>query len=73
MIALARKRVKLIRKVVSEICGHSAFEKKLIELLKQSKGNKLKKVYKLAKKSLGTHKRALRKRNELQEIVSHHH
>jgi hypothetical protein len=38
--------------------------------LKQSKANANKKAYKLAKKSLGTHKRALKKKNELSEFLS---
>lgn len=69
---IARKRVSVIRKVIHEICGHSPYERKIMELLKQSKANTQKKAYKLAKKSLGTHKRALRKRNELQDAVARH-
>ena len=41
-----------------------------MELLKQSKANAGKKAYKLAKKSLGTHKRAQRKKAELTEFLS---
>jgi large subunit ribosomal protein L36e len=62
----------VIRKVIREICGHTPYEKKIMELLKQSKANAQKKAYKLAKKSLGNHKRALRKRNELQDAVARH-
>ena len=69
---IARKRVAVIRQVIHEICGHKPYERKIMELLKQSKANTQKKAYKLAKKSLGTHKRALRKRNELQEAVQRH-
>lgn len=72
ILNIARKRVSVIRKVVHEICGHSPYERKIMELLKQSKANTQKKAYKLAKKSLGTHKRALRKRNELQDAVNRH-
>lgn len=68
-----RKRVTLIRKVVKEITGKSAYEKKIIELLKQKKANSSKKAYKLAKKSLGTHKRALKKRSELTEFLARGH
>jgi large subunit ribosomal protein L36e len=68
-----RKRVTLIRKVVREITGKSPYEKKIIELLKQKKANSNKKAYKLAKKSLGTHKRAQRKRTELNEYLSRAH
>jgi hypothetical protein len=38
--------------------------------LKQSKANASKKAYKLAKRTLGTHKRAQRKKNELAEYIS---
>lgn len=65
-----RKRVSLIRKVIKEICGKSSYEKKIIELLKQKKANSNKKAYKLAKKSLGTHKRAIKKRTELTEYLA---
>jgi large subunit ribosomal protein L36e len=65
-----RKRVNLIRKVVAEIAGRSPYERKIIELLKQKKANSNKKAYKMAKRSLGTHKRAQKKRNELTDFIS---
>ncbi|MCQ2819493.1 MAG: 60S ribosomal protein L36 [archaeon] len=43
-----------------------------MELLKQSRANTQKKAYKMAKKSLGTHKRALKKRSELEDAVKRH-
>ena len=43
-----------------------------MEMLKQSKQSAQKKAYKLAKRCLGTHRRALKKRNELQNAVAHH-
>jgi large subunit ribosomal protein L36e len=70
LLTLARKRVQLIRRVISEITGRSNYERKIIELLKQSKANANKKAYKLAKKRLGTHKRALKKKNELSEFLA---
>jgi large subunit ribosomal protein L36e len=67
-----RKRISVIRKVVHEITGHAPYERKAMEILKQSKANGQKLAYKLLKKSLGTHRRALRKREELQTAVAHH-
>jgi large subunit ribosomal protein L36e len=67
-----RKRMKIVRSIVHEISGHAPYERKIMELLKQNKRITDKKAYKLAKKSLGTHKRALRKRNELKDAVAHH-
>ena len=43
-----------------------------MEILKQSKANSQKMAYKVLKKALGTHRRALRKREELQNAVAHH-
>ena len=68
-----RKRVTLIRKVVKEITGKAPYERKIMELLKQKKANSAKKAYKLAKKSLGTHKRATKKRSELNEYLARAH
>ena len=57
----------------SLVCeGCSIFVRKVMEILKQSKANSQKMAYKLLKKSLGTHRRALRKREELQTAVAHH-
>ena len=67
-----RKRISVIRKIVHEITGHAPFERKVMEILKQSKANSQKMAYKLLKKALGTHRRALRKREELQNAVAHH-
>ena len=67
-----RKRLSVVRKIIHEITGHAPYERKIIEMLRQSKQSAQKKAYKLAKKCLGTHRRAIRKRNELQEAVAHH-
>ena len=67
-----RKRVPVIRKIVHEITGHAPYERKVMEILKQSKTNSQKLAYKLLKGSLGVHRRALRKREELRSAVAHH-
>ena len=67
-----RKRMHVIRKIIHEMCGHSPYERKVMEMLKQSKPTAQKKAYQMAKKALGTHKRAIKKRSELQEAVAHH-
>ena len=69
-IILARKRVTVIRRVISELVGKSPFEKKIIEVIKLRHSNSNKKAYKIAKKRLGTHKRALKKREQLIEFVN---
>ena len=65
-----RKRVQVIRKVISELVGKSPYEKKIIEVLKLKQSNSNKKAYKLAKKRLGSHKRAIKKREELTDFVN---
>ncbi len=67
-----RKRLSVVRKVVHEITGHAPYERKVMEVLKQSKAKGPKLAYKLLKRALGTHRRALRKREELQTAVAHH-
>ena len=65
-----RKRVSQIRRVITEITGRNPYEKKIIELIRQGKAAAGKKAYKIAKRYLGTHRRAARKRNELTEFVN---
>ena len=60
----------MIRKVISELVGKSPYEKKIIEVLKLKQSNSNKKAYKLAKKRLGSHKRAIKKREELTDFVN---
>ena len=56
------KRTKVIRQVVAEVSGVSGYEKRIIELLKAGSLKDTKKALKVAKKSLGTHRRAKVKR-----------
>merc|ERR1712099_50599 len=57
------KRVKIIREVIREVAGFSPYERRVMELLKV---NKDKRALKFCKKRLGTHRRAKRKREEMQ-------
>lgn len=61
-------RVRTIRAIIREVCGLNPFEKRMIDVLKVGAGNPEKKIYKIAKKKLGTHHRALRKREELKAL-----
>jgi hypothetical protein len=70
LIIIARKRVSVIRRVISELVGRSPYEKKIMEVLKLRQANSNKKAYKLAKKRLGSHKRAIKKREELVEVIN---
>jgi len=60
------KRVKFVRSLIREVVGFSPYEKRIQELLKVGKD---KRALKLAKKKLGTHLRAKRKREDMNAAV----
>ncbi|KAF7999230.1 hypothetical protein OXX80_004419 [Metschnikowia pulcherrima] len=60
-------RAAFVRSIVSEVSGLAPYERRLIELLRNASEKRAKK---LAKKRLGTHKRALRKVEEMNKIIA---
>jgi large subunit ribosomal protein L36e len=54
------------RAVMAEVAGYSPYERRIIELLRIGKD---KRALKFAKKRLGTHLRAKRKRDQLTEAL----
>lgn len=61
------QRTKFVRDIVREVSGLAPYERRVIELLRNSKDKKAKK---LAKKRLGTFLRAKRKVDELSGIIT---
>ncbi|CDF33510.1 60S ribosomal protein L36 [Chondrus crispus] len=59
-------RGEVVRQVMKEVVGFSPYEKRIIELLRIGKD---KRALKFAKKRLGTHIRAKRKREEMSEAL----
>ncbi|KAF8195822.1 ribosomal protein L36e [Mycena galopus ATCC 62051] len=59
-------KTKFVRNVVREVAGFSAYERRVMELLRNSKD---KKARKLTKKRLGTLLRSKRKLEELQSVI----
>ncbi|KAK5076802.1 ribosomal protein L36 [Lithohypha guttulata] len=61
------KRTAFVRDIVKEVAGLAPYERRVIELLRNSKD---KRARKLAKKRLGTLGRAKRKVDELQDVIA---
>ncbi|KAJ7068334.1 60S ribosomal protein L36 [Mycena amicta] len=59
-------KTKFVRSVVREVAGFSAYERRVMELLRNSKD---KKARKLTKKRLGTLLRSKRKLEELSAVI----
>ncbi|CAI4230494.1 unnamed protein product [Auanema sp. JU1783] len=60
------KKNKVVRDLVREITGFAPYEKRVLEMLRISKD---KRALKFLKKRIGTHLRAKKKREELQNII----
>ncbi|EGP86191.1 unnamed protein product [Zymoseptoria tritici ST99CH_1A5] len=61
------KRTAFVRDVVKEVAGLAPYERRVIELLRNSKD---KRARKLAKKRLGTFGRAKRKVDEMTNVIA---
>ncbi|EME39696.1 hypothetical protein DOTSEDRAFT_75371 [Dothistroma septosporum NZE10] len=61
------KRTAFVRDVVKEVSGLAPYERRVIELLRNSKD---KRARKLAKKRLGTFGRAKRKVDEMTKVIA---
>ncbi|GKV30009.1 hypothetical protein SLEP1_g38878 [Rubroshorea leprosula] len=60
------KRVNFVRGLIREVVGFALYERRITELLKVGKD---KRALKVAKRKLGTHKRAKKKREEMSNVL----
>jgi large subunit ribosomal protein L36e len=63
------KRVTLVREVIREVVGLAPYERKMIEMIRTGVAIKEKKAVKLARRRLGTQRRAQHKRDEINDII----
>jgi large subunit ribosomal protein L36e len=64
------KRTGMIRALVSEVVGMSPYERRMLDMLKTGGASADKRMYKYAKRRLGSHKRALKKREQVKDAYA---
>ena len=59
------ERYHTAKEIAREVTGLAPYEKRILDVLKAGTGNVEKRMYKMSKKRLGTHRRAIKKRDEI--------
>jgi large subunit ribosomal protein L36e len=57
-----------VRSIVREVAGLSPYERRILDMIKTGGAGSEKRVYKFAKRRLGSHKRALQKREDIKAV-----
>mmetsp|Transcript_2581 Transcript_2581/g.4758 ORF Transcript_2581/g.4758 Transcript_2581/m.4758 type:complete len:107 (-) Transcript_2581:99-419(-) len=65
---VATKRTIMCREIAREVVGLAPYERRILDMIKTGGSSADKRVYKFAKRRLGSHKRALAKREDIKEV-----
>lgn len=65
----ASKRSLAVREIIREVAGFSPLEKKMMELIRTGVAAKEKKAVKHARAKLGTHRRAILRRDAINDMI----
>ena len=63
-------RTKMVKSIIGEVAGLVPYEKRILDMIKTGGASSEKRMYKFAKTRLGTHKRALKKREDMKDIYA---
>eukprot|EP00520_Triparma_pacifica_P003192 CAMPEP_0118646048 /NCGR_PEP_ID=MMETSP0785-20121206/7835_1 /TAXON_ID=91992 /ORGANISM="Bolidomonas pacifica, Strain CCMP 1866" /LENGTH=97 /DNA_ID=CAMNT_0006537989 /DNA_START=8 /DNA_END=297 /DNA_ORIENTATION=+ len=62
------KRVHAVRELVREVVGLSPYERRILDMIHTGGASADKRIYKFAKRRLGSHKRAIQKREDIKAV-----
>lgn len=62
------KRVGICREIAREVAGLSPYERRILDMIKTGGSAADKRIYKYAKRRLGSHKRAVHKREDIKAV-----